>query len=148
MRILFLLWGVLLAMPVFSAPKAAAAPTKAAAGDSALSQQEIDLSRQIHDGHIQCELGASYKVTKDPSKVGFINLEGGGRKFSLRPVVTSTGALRLEDKKAGAVWIQLANKSMLLDQKNGRRLADECMSRQQEYVAQAMKTNPPKSLLD
>ncbi len=148
MRIFILAVVLLLSNSIWAASKASSASVKAASGEAALSQQEIDLSRQVHDGHIQCELGASFRLSKDAVKLGYVTLEGGGRKFSLRPVVTTTGALRLEDKKAGAVWIQLSNKSMLLDQKNGRRLADDCMSRQQQYVAQAMKTNPPRSLLD
>jgi hypothetical protein len=32
-------------------------------------------------------------------------------------VATSTGTVRLEDKQAGAVWLQIANKSMLMNQK-------------------------------
>jgi hypothetical protein len=61
---------------------------------------------------------------------------------------TSTGALRLEDKRAGAVWLQLANKSMLMDQKKGRRVADECAHPAQVAYGQDMKTNPPPSLFD
>ena len=61
---------------------------------------------------------------------------------------TTTGAIRLEDKAAGIVWLQLANKSMLMSQKLGRRLADECRSPLQAQVAQAMLVNPPPSVLD
>ncbi|MGH8848605.1 MAG: hypothetical protein ACREXQ_15380, partial [Polaromonas sp.] len=49
---------------------------------------------------------------------------------------------------AGAVWLQLANKSMLMNQKLGIRLADECMSPSQLAVAEALKLNPPASVLD
>jgi hypothetical protein len=68
--------------------------------------------------------------------------------YHLTPVETSTGVIRLEDKKAGAVWLQLANKSMLMNQKIGRRLADECMSPLQANVAEALKVNPAPGLLD
>ena len=61
---------------------------------------------------------------------------------------TATGAVRLEDQHAGAVWIQIANKSMLMNQKLGQRMADECMSPQQFTVAEGFKKNPPPSLLD
>jgi hypothetical protein len=54
----------------------------------------------------------------------------------------------LEDEKAGAVWLQLANKSMLMDQKNGRRLADECAHPDQVAFANDMKINPPPPLID
>jgi hypothetical protein len=64
------------------------------------------------------------------------------------PVLTTTGAIRLEDRKAGAVWLQLANKSMLMNQKLGTRIADECASPAQIAVAEAIKLNPPVSVLD
>ena len=70
------------------------------------------------------------------------------QRFHLRPVASATGALRLEDQGRGAVWIQLANKSMLMDQRQGRRLADECMSPLQQAYAEHLKRNPAPSLID
>ena len=64
------------------------------------------------------------------------------------PEPTTTGAVRLEDKSAGMVWLQLANKSMLMDQNKSRRLADECANAEQVAFAENMKTNPPPSLID
>ncbi|MDO4970431.1 MAG: hypothetical protein Q4E66_13435, partial [Comamonadaceae bacterium] len=55
---------------------------------------------------------------------------------------------RLEDQRAGATWLQIANKSMLMNQKQGKRMADECMSPEQLQVAEAIKKNPPQSLLE
>jgi hypothetical protein len=63
-------------------------------------------------------------------------------------VLTSTGAVRLEDEKSGAVWLQLANKSMLMNQKQGKRLADDCMNPDQLRVAKAMERSPQPGLLD
>lgn len=109
---------------------------------------ELWIARQIHQGHLPCELGASIRIEADVQQPGFFNVHGKGFRYRMFPVQTSTGALRLEDKKAGAVWLQLANKSMLMDQKRGRRLADECAHPDQLAYAQTMKTNPPPSLID
>jgi hypothetical protein len=46
------------------------------------------------------------------------------------------------------VWLQLANKSMLMDQKKGRRLADECAHPDQLAFAQDMIDHHPLSLID
>ena len=75
-------------------------------------------------------------------------MEGKGFKYYMTPVATTTGTVRLEDIKGGAVWLQIANKSMLMNQKLGQRLADECMSPEQTLVAEAIKKNPPPSVLD
>jgi hypothetical protein len=68
--------------------------------------------------------------------------------YHMSPVETTTGAVRLEDPQAGAMWLQLQNKSMLMNSKLGQRMADECQSPNQMAVAEAMKLAPPPSLLD
>lgn len=110
--------------------------------------QELLIAQQIHVGRLPCELGATVRIEADAAQPGYFHVHAKGLKYRMFPVQTSTGALRLEDKKAGAVWLQLANKSMLMDQKRGRRLADECAHPDQLAVAQSMKTNPPPSLID
>ena len=84
-----------------------------------------------------------------PKSPGYFNVRGKGFSYRMHPVVTSTGAIRLEDQHdGGAVWLQLANKSMLMDQKAGKRLADECSTPAQVAVAEALKKNPAPSLID
>jgi hypothetical protein len=118
------------------------------AADAALTPEQLAIAESVHTGTLPCELGAQVELTKDAASPGYFNLSGKGFRYRLHPVQTSTGAVRLEDPQDGAVWIQLANKSMLMDQKHGRRLADECASPAQVAVAAALKKNPPPSLLD
>ena len=118
------------------------------AADAALTPEQLAIAESVHTGTLPCELGAQVELTKDAASPGYFNLTGKGFRYRLHPVQTSTGAVRLEDPQDGAVWIQLANKSMLMDQKHGRRLADECASPAQVAVAEALKKNPPPSLLD
>lgn len=118
------------------------------AADAALSPAELDIAQRVHVGRIACELGAFVDVQADPAAPGHFNVEGKGFKYRMVPVATTTGTVRLEDAKGGAVWLQIANKSMLMNQKIGQRLADECMSSEQVVVAEAIKRNPPPSVLD
>jgi len=48
------------------------------------------------------------------------------RNYTMQVVATQTGALRLEDKTSGLTWITIPGKSMLLDTKQGKQLANEC----------------------
>ena len=66
----------------------------------------------------------------------------------MHPVESRTGAIRLEDPERGAMWLQLGNKSMLMSQKLGQRLADECQSPDQITFAEAMKSRPPVNILE
>ncbi|RYF81246.1 MAG: hypothetical protein EOO29_11125 [Comamonadaceae bacterium] len=113
-----------------------------------LTEMDLAVAQRVHTGRIQCELGADVTVTADANKPGFFTVSTKGARFRMHPVESRTGAIRLEDGKAGAMWLQLGNKSMLLNQKQGIRMADECQGEAQVVFANEMKKNPPKSLLD
>ncbi len=114
----------------------------------ALSPAELEVARTVHVGTMACELGASVTVTPLRHEGFFLVSTSKGQRFRMHPTESRTGAIRLEDPKRGAMWLQLGNKSMLMSQKLGQRLADECQSPAQVVVAEAMKKNPPPSLLD
>lgn len=118
------------------------------AAEAAMTPTELAIAERVHVGNLPCELGASVALSQDSKAPGYFDVQGKNFKYRMFPVATTTGAIRLEDQKAGAVWLQLANKSMLMNQKLGIRLADECMSPAQVAVGQAMKLNPPASVLD
>ena len=128
------------------------AASQAAAGisaaEAALSPEELAIAERVHIGRIPCELGAFVTITADAVAPGRFHVEGKGFKYNMSPVVTSTGAIRLEDQKGGAVWLQIGNKSMLMNQRLGQRLADECMSPEQVAMAEVIKKNPPVSVLE
>ena len=143
----------------------AAAPSKAAVRRSALkaveevtpvdddpnfklSALDLETAGRVHVGLIPCELGAAVTVTADDRRPGFFTVQTKGNRFRMHPVESRTGAIRLEDAKAGALWLQLGNKSMLMSQKLGQRLADECMSPAQLTMADEIKKNPPVSILE
>lgn len=118
------------------------------AADQALSPAELAIAQRIEVGRVACELGAFVQLTADAQAPGYFDVQSQKLRFRMAPVATSTGAIRLEDAHSGAVWLQLANKSMLMDQKNGRRLADACMTPSQQAISDAMLANPPPSLLE
>jgi hypothetical protein len=113
-----------------------------------LTDAELAIALRVHSGSLPCELGQVVVLTPDPMLAGHFTLLHARTTYRVSPQETTTGAIRLEDKAAGVVWLQLANKSMLMNQKLGRRLADECKSPDQARVAQAMLINPPPSVLD
>jgi hypothetical protein len=116
--------------------------------DITLSEADLAVAQRVHTGKIQCELGADVTVTADDKKAGFFTVSTKGVRYRMHPVESRTGAIRLEDPRAGAMWLQIANKSMLMNQKEGLRLADECMAPAQVAFAEEMKKNPPKSLFE
>ena len=112
-----------------------------------LSDADLEVAKKVYTGDIPCELGATVHITPH-KREGFFIVRAGVQRFRMHPVESRTGAIRLEDPVAGAMWLQLGNKSMLMSQKMGKRLADDCMNPAQAAVNEALKTNPIPSLLE
>jgi hypothetical protein len=127
-----------------SAAKNVAAGIEAA--EAALTPAEMEIAERVQVGTVPCELGTSVTLVADAKYPGYFNVQVKNLKYRMFPVPTSTGAIRLEDQKAGAVWLQLGNKSMLMNQKLGQRLADGCQSPAQLAIDETLKTNPAPSM--
>jgi hypothetical protein len=127
-----------------------AAPLAAVAAQTPVPQVQTAAPEvgEVHTGRMVCELGNSVTVTPDPQQPSRFVVQMKKYTYLMAPVETTTGAVRLEDAQAGAMWLQLPNKSMLMNSKLGQRMADECQSEHQTVAAHAMKLNPPPSLLD
>ena len=112
-----------------------------------LSEADLEIAKKIFVGDIPCELGAFVKITP-MKREGLFAVSTKGYRFAMHPVESRTGAIRLEDPKRGAMWLQLGNKSMLMSQKLGQRLADECQSPAQVTLAEEMKKKPAVNLFE
>ena len=112
-----------------------------------LDEADLAVAKKVYVGNIACEFGAAVQIT--PAKrEGFFTVQVKNMRYTMHPVESRTGAVRLEDPVRGAMWLQLGNKSMLMSQKLGLRLADECMSAEQITFSDLMKKDPPRSLLE
>jgi hypothetical protein len=129
------------AVPKSGGPAVSAAPVK-------LTDEELELAKRVHVGLIPCEMGSSVSVIPHEKEPGFFRVKTKTASFLMHPVSSRTGAIRLEDAGAGALWLQLGNKSMLMSQKLGQRLADECINPEQAVMAEMLKKNPAPSILD
>ena len=113
-----------------------------------LTDAELEIAKTIQTGRIQCELGADVTVSADEKNPGFFHVVAGKQRYYMHPVESRTGAIRMEDNRAGAMWLQLGNKSMLMNQRLGQRIADECVTPAQRDFALQMKTSNQPGLLD
>ena len=128
--------------------KATQLATGIQAADAALTPGEMVVAERVYHGKLPCDEGASVTLMPDAKTPGYFDVQLKNTKYRMFPVETTTGTIRLEDKKVGVVWLQLANKSMLMNQKLGQRLADGCMSPAQSAVDEALQKNPAASVLD
>lgn len=140
------------AAPAASQPKAAAAKPatprqqlKSEAKGLALAtetveqitQGQLDAAARVLTGKADCEFNQSVTIDAVDGKPGHFMLGYKTAHYHMVPEETTTGAVRLEDKKAGIVWLQIPSKSMLMNSKIGQRMVDSCMHPEQRAAVQA-----------
>ena len=119
------------AVSATEAPKKPVVAKKAAPGLS-LSAGQLSAADRVLTGKVNCEFDQSIDVAPVSGKKGFFNVAYKGKTYTMVPEATTTGAVRLEDKKAGMMWLQIANKSMLMNTKAGQRMVDNCQHASQK----------------
>jgi hypothetical protein len=102
------------------------------------TQEQKDAYQRVYLGEYMCELQQPLSVTPHKTE-GYVEVSFKRYKFTMKPVLSSTGAIRLEDVSGRTLMVQIANKSMLLDNKAGQRLVDECQHPQQKALADTPK---------
>lgn len=96
-----------------------------------LSPEQLDAASRVYLGEADCELKQAVRLQAIEGRPGHFELLHKKVRYTLVPQVTSTGAIRLEDAKAGMVWLQIPAKSMLLNARLGSREVDNCQHAEQ-----------------
>jgi len=98
--------------------------------------EQIAAAAMAHFGSYDCEFNQTVSVDINHKHDGYVDVKHGKSTWVMKPVLSQTGALRLEDVKGRMLMLQIANKSMLMDTQIGRRLVDNCVHEKQRHVAQ------------
>lgn len=91
-------------------------------------------AKEVLVGESGCEFGQKIEVGVNPSHPGYIDLNFNKKTYTMKPVLSATGAVRLEDVRSETLMIQIASKSMVMNQKTGQRLVDNCVHPDQQTV--------------
>lgn len=121
-----------------AAAAAAAAPTLALA-----TEEQRHAFGLAHLGEYQCEFKRLIRVLANPRHEGYVDLHFDKQVVTARPVLSSTGAIRLEDVKGRFLMVQIAFKSMILDTRIGQRVADDCQHDNHHEARRAASEAPP-----
>lgn len=106
-----------------------AAPKGDAAG--ALTPVQLEIASRVLTGNAKCEFDQQVSVFPVDGKPGHFHVGYKNAKYTMVPQETTTGAVRLEDRHAGVMWLQIPSKSMLMNSKVGQRMVDSCTQTQQ-----------------
>ena len=110
------------------------------------SAEQLQAAERVLTGRYACEFGKSVSVDRSERHAGYFDLKLDRQAWVMKPVVSSTGAVRLEDVKGNALLIQILTKSMVMDRKAGRRLVDGCVHDVQRAAEADLRNTPRTSL--
>jgi hypothetical protein len=91
---------------------------------------------QVFYGDYGCDGDRTLHVAESTQHAGYIDVSTSSGQWTMKPVQSASGALRLEDVRQVTLLVQISTKSMLLDTESGRRLLDNCVSAPQRLSRQ------------
>jgi hypothetical protein len=119
------------------APRRAAPP--AAAPLPPAPGEQMAAAAMAHFGVYDCEFNEKVSVDMNKKFDGYLDVKHRTRTWTMKPVLSHTGALRLEDVKGRMLMLQIADKSMLMDTQVGQRVVDNCVHEKQREATAARK---------
>lgn len=84
------------------------------------------LEFELQSGSYQCEFGLKVDVVRQGQPAGNLQIAWQGKQYQLARDTSFSGLPRYEDSSNGLVWIDLPWKSVLLDGRTKKPLANEC----------------------
>ncbi|WP_119286823.1 hypothetical protein [Azohydromonas sediminis] len=131
------------AAPQTKANRIAVQPARSAAPAPALAPvdlppaggEQMAAASMAYYGEYQCEFNQTLNVAMNPRHDGYLDVSFRNRTYTMKPVLSHTGAVRLEDVRGQMLIVQIATKSMMIDTKLGQRVVDGCMHEAQRVAA-------------
>jgi hypothetical protein len=115
------------AVPAEPAPPAAATP------------EQIDAAERVYYGVYDCEFKQTIDIVASPKYPSYVEVKHGKAGYLMKPVLSSTGAIRLEDVRGETLMVQISSKSMLLNVKTAQRIVDDCVSAKQRELIESAR---------
>lgn len=104
----------------------------------AIDTNQLGIAARVLTGHAECELNRSVEVQPLAEKAGYFQVRFNNVSYVMVPEETTTGAVKLIEKRTGVIWLQIPTKSMLLNSREGHRLVDACTLAEQRAALSAV----------
>jgi hypothetical protein len=110
-----------------------------------VSENQLKIADRVLTGDATCDFDQVVSVLPIDGQPGHFRVTFKKVNYTVIPEETTSGAIRLEDKKAGIVWLQIPSKSMLMNARAGQRMVDGCMHAEQRAAMSAVQGAAPPS---
>lgn len=104
-----------------------------------IDANQLGVAARVLTGRATCELNLNVDVAAIPDKPGYFHVRFKNADYVMTPEETTTGAVKLRERRTGVIWLQIPTKSMLLNEREGHRLVDACMLAEQRAAVDAAK---------
>ena len=123
-------------------------PVKPAATPRAVKLPEATPDQEkaaelVYYGVYECEFNQKVNLLASATHHFYVDAKHGKMTWLMRPVLSTTGAVLLEDVKGQTLMVQIGSKSMLLNVKTKHRLVDACISPRQRELLEAVQASKP-----
>jgi membrane-bound inhibitor of C-type lysozyme len=112
---------------------------------AAADEVQMQAADRVLLGRYECEFGRHISVERSTANPGYVNLSLDRQTWVMKPVLSATGATRLEDVRGQALLVQILTKSMVLNTKTGKRLVDACVHEVQRKAEAELATQPARA---
>ena len=102
---------------------------------------QVKAAEMVYYGKYDCEFNQNINILQSVKHSGYVDVKDGKSDWLMKPVLSTTGAIRLEDVKGETLMVQISSKSMLLNVKTGHRIVDDCISPKQRELIEAAKAS-------
>jgi hypothetical protein len=126
--------------------KPAAAPREVKLPEATPDQEKA--AELVYYGVYECEFNQNVNIVASTTHHFYVDVKHGKTMWLMKPVLSTTGAVLLEDVKGQTLMVQIASKSMLLNVKTRYRIVDACISPRQRELLEATKTSKPADVTE
>ena len=101
--------------------------------------EQVKAAEMVYYGKYECEFNQTVDIAQSPKYPAYVMVKHNKGEWLMKPVLSSTGAIRLEDVRGETLMVQIATKSMLLNTMTAHRIVDDCVSPKQREQIEAAK---------
>ncbi len=124
--------------------KVAKAPTFAPLPEA--SEEQLAAANRVLVGRYECEFNKVVSIDRNDTNKGYFNVNFGKQSWVMKPELSTTGAIRMNDVNGQTLLIQILTKSMILNAKAGQRLVDDCVHEVQRAAEAELARHPRPSM--
>ena len=102
-----------------------------------IDANRLGIAARVLTGSAECESHLRVEVMPLQDKPGYFQVRFKNTSYLMVPEETTTGAVKLQERRSGVIRLQIPTKSMLLDEREGRRIVDACTLAEQRAAMDA-----------